>query len=64
MGGFHVRRMIVNSSGRDDLAVVGDTTGSAHRNPVRFTQPVRFETLLGGNGIVAIEYAIVMQERS
>lgn len=64
MGTLHVRRMVVNSRGRDDLSVMGDATCSAHRNPVRFTQPVCLETLLGGDSIVSIENAIVMQERS
>lgn len=44
--------------------MVRDATGPAHRNTVRFAQPVRFEALLGCDRIIPVEDTIVVQQRS
>jgi hypothetical protein len=54
--------MIVHPSGRNDATLMRYTASAAHRNAIGLTQPVGFHALLGGNSVIAIEYAIAMQK--
>lgn len=60
---LHVWRMIVDSSRRYNASLVRYTTCPAHGDAIRFAQPVRFHALLCGDGVVAIEDAVTVQQR-
>lgn len=60
---LHVRRVVVHPRRRYDAPLVRDAPRPAHRDAVRFAQPVRFHALLGGHGVVAVEHAVPVQQR-
>lgn len=66
MGGrwcFHVRLMIVDARGRYNATLMRYTARPAHGDSIRLAQPVRFHALLCGHSVIAIEYAVAMQQR-
>lgn len=56
-------RMIVHSGRRDDPAQVGDAARPAHADPVGLAQPVGLHALLRGHRVVAVEYAVAVEQR-
>lgn len=58
-----MRLMVVHAGGGYDATLVRDAARTAHGDAVRFAQPVRFHALLRGDRIVAVEYAVAVQQR-
>lgn len=57
-----MRRMIMDTVGRYDAALVRYTTGPAHRHPIGLAQPVGLHALLRGHRVIPIEHAVSVQQ--
>lgn len=60
---FHVRLMIMDACGGYYATLMRYTAGTAHRYSVRLAQPVGFHALLCSHSVIAIEYAVSVQQR-
>lgn len=55
--------MIVHARRGYDPAQMCDAARSAHADPIGLAQPIGLHALLCGDGVVAVEHAIAVQQR-